>query len=991
MHGFNRALRVSFIGLILSDIILGDHYTDLWAVHVEGGEDVARNVAAKHGFVFRGQILPDYYHFQHRKVSKRSTYPSSHYHRNLAYDPSVRWLEQQVAKKRVKREIIFNDPKWPIMWYLNRGGGLDMNVKQAWQQGYTGKGVVVTILDDGIEKDHPDLKKNYDEQASYDVNGHDPDPQPRYDYSNENRHGTRCAGEVAAQADNHICSVGVAYNAWIGGVRMLDGDVTDSVEAQSLGLNPQHIHVYSASWGPDDDGRTVDGPATLARKAFYDGITKGRGGLGSIFVWASGNGGRDGDNCNCDGYTNSIYTLSISSSTENGNVPWYSEACSSTLATTYSSGSGGEKQIVTTDLRKECTETHTGTSASAPLAAGLIALALQANPSMTWRDMQHIVVETAKPDNLNAADWVSNGVGKKVSHSFGFGLMDASAMVSLARNWTTVPPQHICEIRSLDHNSFHQPDHLFGNRVVPMNGKLTVPLYTDGCEGTVNHVKYLEHVQARITMTSSRRGEIQIFLTSPSLTRSTLLAKRTRDLSREGFNNWAFMTTHNWGEPAKGQWTLEIENGGSQTRTVRLRDWVLVLYGTDSHPRKSPTSVRSANNDYRRYDDWTRPHYYPFFSNFNHTVRPPPPTTTTTTTTTTTSTTTTTATTHMVDHGGSEWSRKGNGRHRTNHHRKNWESFIFGDSMNEAFASKSPAYARRKSQQLNPAAHTCVYETLAKKSNLSSNQQYPRNIRPKLTAAELKEWTLVVMGTEKHPLKQNVSTPSSAASNTFTCAGVTSNGICIVDVPHTSSHSSECKPGFFKMEEHCVAHCPEHYFGSVQAVHLAGPVQINSSKPLLHTQGVCKPCHTSCLTCRGPSLMDCFQCASGYERQADACEKTMIWDLLDPEILKHLAWAIILCIGAIIIFFVGFVIMQARERGRLCWSVKQNYIPDWTKGAYNGVSVLDDPEVDTSLSNSHDLRGKPSVFRISSTYPNIHGFRAGMVVGGRLEPAESKA
>jgi subtilisin family serine protease len=36
-----------------------------------------------------------------------------------------------------------------------------MNVKQAWDQGYTGKNVVVTILDDGIEKDHPDLVKNY--------------------------------------------------------------------------------------------------------------------------------------------------------------------------------------------------------------------------------------------------------------------------------------------------------------------------------------------------------------------------------------------------------------------------------------------------------------------------------------------------------------------------------------------------------------------------------------------------------------------------------------------------------------------------------------------------------------------------------------------------------------------------------------------------------------------------------------------------------------
>ena len=58
------------------------------------------------------------------------------------------------------------------------------------------------------------------------------------------------------------------------GVRMLDGDVTDSVEAQSLALNPQHIDIYSASWGPDDDGRTVDGPGPLAKKAFIDGVEK---------------------------------------------------------------------------------------------------------------------------------------------------------------------------------------------------------------------------------------------------------------------------------------------------------------------------------------------------------------------------------------------------------------------------------------------------------------------------------------------------------------------------------------------------------------------------------------------------------------------------------------------------------------------------------------------------------------------------------------------
>lgn len=56
------------------------------------------------------------------------------------------------------------------------------------------------------------------------------------------------------------------------GVRMLDGDVTDMVEARSLSLNPQHIDIYSASWGPDDDGKTVDGPASLARQAFENGI-----------------------------------------------------------------------------------------------------------------------------------------------------------------------------------------------------------------------------------------------------------------------------------------------------------------------------------------------------------------------------------------------------------------------------------------------------------------------------------------------------------------------------------------------------------------------------------------------------------------------------------------------------------------------------------------------------------------------------------------------
>ena len=73
---------------------------------------------------------------------------------------------------------------------------------------------------------------------------------------------------------------------------------------------------------------------------------QGRQGKGSIFVWASGTGGRQGDNCDCDGYTDSIYTISISSASQQGLSPWYAEKCSSTLATSYSSGDYTDQRIV---------------------------------------------------------------------------------------------------------------------------------------------------------------------------------------------------------------------------------------------------------------------------------------------------------------------------------------------------------------------------------------------------------------------------------------------------------------------------------------------------------------------------------------------------------------------------------------------------------------------------------------------------------------------
>ncbi|XP_077328262.1 furin isoform X1 [Lithobates pipiens] len=555
-------------------------YTNTWAVRIPGGPAVADGICNKHGFINHGQIFGDYYHFQHRAVMKRSLAP--HRSRNFLLDrePQVHWAEQQVVKKRRKRDIFTDptDPKFSSQWYLFDASRHDLHVREAWEQGYTGRGIVVSILDDGIEKNHPDLEGNYDPAASYDVNDQDPDPQPRYTQLNDNRHGTRCAGEVAAVANNGICGVGIAYNAKIGGVRMLDGEVTDAVEARSLGLNPNHIHIYSASWGPEDDGKTVDGPAHLAEEAFVRGVTQGRYGLGSIYVWASGNGGRERDSCNCDGYTNSIYTLSISSTTQYGNVPWYSEACSSTLATTYSSGNQNERQIVTTDLRQKCTDTHTGTSASAPLAAGIIALALEANNNLTWRDMQHLVVRTSNPSHLNTNDWAINGVGRKVSHSYGYGLLDAGTMVALAKNWTTVGPQRKCVIDILT-----EPKDI-GKR-------LEVRRKVEPCLGMPNYVSTVEHVQAKLTLSYNRRGDLAIYLTSPMGTRSCLLAPRIHDYSADGFNDWAFMTTHSWDEDPAGEWVLEIENTSGNNNYGTLTQFVLVLYGTASDPPNSPNQV----------------------------------------------------------------------------------------------------------------------------------------------------------------------------------------------------------------------------------------------------------------------------------------------------------------------------------------------------------------------------------------------------------------
>ncbi|KAK7901860.1 hypothetical protein WMY93_018629 [Mugilogobius chulae] len=512
-------------------------------------QDQAHQLATQYGFQ-SARKLPfgeGLFHFYPQDTSKSRSKRSARGRQRLQKDPRVKNVVEQDGFSRQKRgyrnlndiEINLSDPLFSKQWYLINTGqadgtpGLDLNVAEAWQLGYTGKGVTIAIMDDGIDYLHPDLAANYNADASYDFSSNDPYPFPRY-----------------------------------------TDDWFNSVVHQP---HAQVIDIYSASWGPTDDGKTVDGPRELTLQAMADGVNKGRGGKGSIYVWASGDGGSY-DDCNCDGYASSMWTISINSAINDGRTALYDESCSSTLASTFSNGRkrNPEAGVATTDLYGNCTLRHSGTSAAAPEAAGVFALAIEANPGLTWRDMQHLSVLTSKRNQLHdeVHQWRRNGVGLEFNHLFGYGVLDAGGMVKMAKEWKTVPERFHCVAGTIQEN--HK---------IQSGSKLILVIDTEACQGKDNFVRYLEHVQAVITVNASRRGDLNINMTSPMGTKSILLSRRPRDDdSKVGFDKWPFMTTHTWGEDPRGTWELEVGFRGDEPQRGVLKEWTLMLHGTQSAP-----------------------------------------------------------------------------------------------------------------------------------------------------------------------------------------------------------------------------------------------------------------------------------------------------------------------------------------------------------------------------------------------------------------------
>ncbi|XP_051880853.1 PC3-like endoprotease variant B [Pristis pectinata] len=408
------------------------------------------------------------------------------------------------------------------------------------------------------------------------------------------RHGTQCAGEVAMEANNSFCGVGIAYNARIGGIRLLNGFVTDAMEATAFTYNNDYIDIYNCCWGPTDNGKTLGGPKKLGRKALKFGARKGRKGKGNIFVWAAGNGGFFNDHCGADGFVNSIYTIPIGAITHEGLPANYGEPCPGLMAVTLT---GAARQILNdlplvtvTNSAKGCDSHFRGTSSAAPMATGVLALVLEANPDLSWRDVQHLIAKTAKIPNPSLPGWHINGGGYHVHHRYGFGLIDAALMVQQALLWTPVKPQRMC--------SEELP--LKPVIIVPAGNSVNLHITTDACEGTARAINTLEHVQAVVSITSICRGDLSVDLISPFGTKSQLLGTRMFDMSRAGLSKWTLMSVHSWGENPYGTWTLKVsdnkdtvfgcrrpDNGAKGATVLQFK---LVFWGTYESGKGSTTN-----------------------------------------------------------------------------------------------------------------------------------------------------------------------------------------------------------------------------------------------------------------------------------------------------------------------------------------------------------------------------------------------------------------
>lgn len=500
--------------------------------------------------------------------------------------PSITSARPLLARRRFPK-LVPNDPRFAwssantfYQWHLNNTGqngsvaGIDANLTKVWDE-FLGTGITISVVDDGIQVSHEDLAPNINSNIDHDWNDNSPnDPTPPLQLQGDETfysHGTSVAGIIAAKGNNGIGVTGVAPEATLVGLKLLAEEVSPDEEAEALSWRTDVIDISNNSWGEPDDGETSFKADPLVVSALQHSAQNGRNGKGTIFVWSAGNGREFSDYANFDGYVNQPETIGVGAINFTGEQSYYSESGANIVISAPSDDFDGDPAITTTTLTTDGNYTNLfgGTSSAAPLISGVIALILEANPTLGWRDVQEILIRSARKVDSSSSGWSDNGAGFHFHHGYGAGMIDAAAAITIAKTWTN--------LTNRKQQQFNSPSI---NLAIPDDNQTGI---THSFEVTGEELR-VEHVILTVDIDHSYRGDLKIILTSPDGTQSILAA--TNDSPEKGYDNYPLLSVRHWGESSLGTWTLRvIDNFTFDTGTLRSAS--LTLHGAHSRGYQS--------------------------------------------------------------------------------------------------------------------------------------------------------------------------------------------------------------------------------------------------------------------------------------------------------------------------------------------------------------------------------------------------------------------